>query len=633
MLKMNDCDTEITSIFKSSSSFQNLKCSVIIPTYNRSKLLKKSLNSIISQDFEPYLYEIIVVDNGSTDNTYDTVKSVAGKHTEHKIRFMRESEPGLHSGRHRGAFESEAEILIYVDDDIMATPNWLNAIVEAFEDPSVHVVGGPCLPIYEIDPPEWLVRFWRNDNGRISCGPLSLIQFYGNKREIDPIFIWGLNYSIKKETLFNLGGFHPDSVPKHLLHYRGDGESGLSNKIKEKGFKAIYSPEAMVYHIIPKERLTLTYFEKRFHRQGISDSYTEIRKKKLMYECNLPICPKVNPKKNILFENKNNEHFIEKRINNAYSDGYSFHQEAVRNNKYLLEWVLRDNYFNCKIPKISENKGYSDNNIENFINISKKSNNWKKVHNSQSENNLNFKFNECDSNKKGRFVEDIYNNDFYKKHQNESLISAKVIVPLLLDVFPANSVVDIGCGTGTWLAVFRDLGVKTIKGYDINELSEKNYLIDKKYISTKCNLETETFSIDFKADLAICLEVGEHLAESAADNLIKNLVNVAPAVIFSAAFPGQTGVHHINEQPPWYWREKFQKYEYIEIDFIRPIIWSEEQVSWWYRQNMTAFVNPYCIKNNQLLKKLWTRFKVLKDPKKLTVVSEWILKKNLNYKD
>jgi glycosyltransferase involved in cell wall biosynthesis len=625
---MKDSSAEIISPSSAFTASPELKCSVIVPTYNRSNLLEKSIKSIIFQDFPPYLYEILVVDNGSTDGTRNVVEFFSENHKEHTIRYIFEPAPGLHSGRHKGAFESEAEILIYADDDIQAAPNWLSAIVQAFEDPSVHIVGGPCLPEYEVDPPKWIEQFWTRENGRMSCGPLSLIQFGGEKREIDPVFIWGLNYSIQKKTLFELGGFNPDSFPKHLLHLRGDGETGLSSKIKHKGYNAVYIPEAVVYHIIHKNRLTVSYFIERFYRQGISDSYTKIREFKGTHGYKVPRCQKIDSKLFTVPEGNHDERLIRQKIQNAYVAGFQFHQKAVRNNKLLSDWVLRENYFKSNIPqdlyKISVDQKnervpsacYSELYLigENMIGSSKK--------------NIELKLDMNSLRREKTNATKLYNNEFYKDHQVDTLVSAKVIVPFLLDVFPANSVVDVGCGTGTWLSVFRDCGVETIRGYDVNDLPRKGYQVDKKYIVSKSDFSSKGFSIDFKADMAICLEVGEHLEERATDRLIKQLIKAAPVVIFSAAIPGQTGVHHINEQPPWYWREKFQNYGYVEIDFLRPILWADTRISWWYRQNITSFVNPNYIRNNQLAKKLSTRFRKLNDPENLTPVSEWILKKH-----
>lgn len=219
----------------------------------------------------------------------------------------------------------------------------------------------------------------------------------------------------------------------------------------------------------------------------------------------------------------------------------------------------------------------------------------------------------------------VYDNEFYNGQKNYSLNSAKVIVPFILETFPVTSVVDIGCGVGTWLSVFLHNGIREIKGFDVNNLPEESYFIAKDKIMTDCDFSSEDFETNCSASLAICLEVAEHLTDTVSNNLIKILVKTAPVVIFSAAFPGQTGVNHINEQPPWYWREIFHSYGYVEIDFLRPLIWSDERVAWWYRQNITSFVNSDYIKT-QMGVKLLARYKEQPDPQRLTVVSESLLK-------
>jgi hypothetical protein len=124
--------------------------------------------------------------------------------------------------------------------------------------------------------------------------------------------------------------------------------------------------------------------------------------------------------------------------------------------------------------------------------------------------------------------------------------------------------------------------------------------------------------------------VAEHLPEAFADRLIDILVDTAPIVIFSAAFPGQTGVNHINEQPPWYWREKFHRLNYVEIDFLRPLIWGDGKVAWWYRQNITSYVCNTNLKENKKLKNLYNKFKGQNQKHRLTAVSEFLLQKLLS---
>lgn len=328
-----------------------MNVSIIIPTRNRSKWITSAIKSFIKQDFPSSQYEIIVVDNGSTDNTREITEQAASLN-KNNIRYIYEPVPGLLSGRHCGASEATGEILVFVDDDIEASSGWLSAIIAEFEDKSVHMAGGSSLPMYEVDPPKWVDKYcsWKED--QLTCGSLSLLNKGNGRMEIDPVFVWGLNFAIRRKTLFELGGFHPDNIPKHLQHFQGDGETGLALKMKEKGLKAVYAPGAKVYHCIPRERLTVTYFEKRFFYQGVCDSYTQIRKNKgilnikipayQLFDQYLPNVPAYDQYKQIVY----------KRIHNAYVDGFLFHQTAVQKSKTLLKWVLKEDYFDYRLPEL-----------------------------------------------------------------------------------------------------------------------------------------------------------------------------------------------------------------------------------------------------------------------------------------
>jgi len=228
--------------------------------------------------------------------------------------------------------------------------------------------------------------------------------------------------------------------------------------------------------------------------------------------------------------------------------------------------------------------------------------------------------------KDNQTVHKIYTPTFYHEQQNYSLNSARIIVPLILDVFSVKSVVDIGCGVGTWMSVFLENGITDIKGFDVSDLPEEYYFADKQRITTGYDFSSGNLDFNVKAEMAICLEVAEHLSESVSDNLIHSLVSVAPVVIFSAAFPGQTGVNHINEQPPWYWRKKFGVHDFTEIDFLRPLIWWNDKVAWWYRQNITCYVSLDFLMTNQRVMELHNRIKDPNSRHRLTLVSETILK-------
>ena len=342
--------------------------SIIIPTYISFETLKIALHSVANQSLDGKEYEVIVVDNGSTSRIKEVVEHAAKKYSNLQIRYIFEPVPGLLSGRHRGALESKGDLLVYIDDDIEADKDWLMAIKEAFDDPTVQLVGGKNLPRYEIEPPEWIEGFWHESpNGRC-CGSLSLLDFGDDVKEIEPTYIWGLNFSIRKSALLGLGGFHPDIFPPKLQHFQGDGETGLSIKAKEKGYKAIYQPKALVYHQIPKKRMTYEFLESRFFYQGVCNSFTYIRRKYGRYQQELTQDEKKNitdfikralrliRKKTINALDSLNIYMpedrkLKERFQEAYLKGYRFHQKAVKDNPELLKWVLKEDYWDYHLPE------------------------------------------------------------------------------------------------------------------------------------------------------------------------------------------------------------------------------------------------------------------------------------------
>lgn len=346
-----------------------LKASIIIPTYNSVNQLERALNSIVNINFDQNQFETIIVDNGSNDNTGFFVTNFIKQHSSHKIRYIYDAVPGLLSGRHRGAQESLSDILVFVDQDIYADENWLSSIVDTFmRFPDIHMIGGKCLPKYEKEPPLWLNYFWNTlKNGEKMLCELSLCDYGDKEKEIDPSFIFGLNFSIRKESLYALGGFHPDAIPPFQQYLQGDGETGLSYKAIEKGYKAFYQPKALVYHEVPSERMTLGYFDKRFFYQGISNSYSEIRKNKVITNLNSntdikktiknilrPFIRRFLPKSKlpiiheIIFEKE----MLLARFGAMERAGYNFHQEMTRKSPEVMEWVLKENYFDYNLPKI-----------------------------------------------------------------------------------------------------------------------------------------------------------------------------------------------------------------------------------------------------------------------------------------
>lgn len=162
--------------------------------------------------------------------------------------------------------------------------------------------------------------------------------------------------------------------------------------------------------------------------------------------------------------------------------------------------------------------------------------------------------------------------------------SAKSVIPFLTDKFKIESVIDIGCGTGTWLAVAKENGINDIIGLD-------GAYVDRSFLHIESDLFKEqdlskTFNLNRKFDIAFCLEVAEHIDAANADNLVASIINHADLILFSAAIPGQDGEGHINEQWVDYWIEKFKKHNFVFYDVMRPHFWNDRNVEWWYKQNM-----------------------------------------------
>lgn len=248
-----------------------MRASVIVPTYgHRPGYLRDALLSVRAQSLSGDEYEILVVDNTPTGTVVDIVEGL-NRNGEHYVRYTHEPVVGLHNARHAGAREGRGDILVYIDDDVIAHQNWLKALLEPFHDPRVGCAGGKVIPMWEVDPPGWYTQF--------NSGYLSLLDLGEESRELRwPACVWGCNMAVRRNVIYSLGGFNPDALgDRRLIWLRGDGECGLQEKIYNSGLRVVYEPQAWVYHRIPASRLTPEHLYWRFFIQGIQDSYTRIR--------------------------------------------------------------------------------------------------------------------------------------------------------------------------------------------------------------------------------------------------------------------------------------------------------------------------------------------------------------------
>jgi hypothetical protein len=154
-------------------------------------------------------------------------------------------------------------------------------------------------------------------------------------------------------------------------------------------------------------------------------------------------------------------------------------------------------------------------------------------------------------------------------------------------VYRVRSAIDLGCGAGGWLHALEDHGVTDLLGVDGEHVRERTMEI--KASEFRPHDLREPFSIDRRFDLAISTEVAEHLPDTSASSFVESLTRLAPVVLFSAAIPGQPGINHINCQWPSYWANLFQRFGFDAYDCIRPVVWDDERIDWWYRQNLVLY--------------------------------------------
>lgn len=329
-----------------------MKASVIIPTRNRASLLDACLQSLVDQALPAEQFEVIVVDNGSTDATAQVVEGYSSR-----LQLRREfvDEPGLHAARHAGLRLARSDVLVFGDDDIVAGPSWVGSIVEAFADPCVALVGGNNLPLFEREPPAWLARWWNSGASRGRALPhLSILDFGEGRFDVPPRLVWGCNFSTRREVLISAGGFHPDALPQARLRWRGDGETHVSDWIQRHRLRSVFDSRASVRHRVSAARMTPEYVFTRSHAQGVSDSYTDIRasgrvnrsgwarRRRLLrvglHHARLALA---RPGDAIGSELRR----IRLGALKTWRAGYDFHQGEVLDDPSLLAWVTQENYF------------------------------------------------------------------------------------------------------------------------------------------------------------------------------------------------------------------------------------------------------------------------------------------------
>lgn len=252
-----------------SSDFNNTIISVVVCTYNRAELLSKCLHSLTKQTLDLSVFEVIVVDNNSTDTTIDVARQYAKNN--HNFRVVSEFIQGHSHARNRGWLEAQGSYIAYLDDDAKATPDWCERILNAFNsvNPRPVAVGGQIHPFYEISPPEWFtddfeIRTW-GDTACFLEPPRACHGFSGS------------NMAIQRSILERFGGFSSRyGMVQGKLRMGEDAEFFFRIYDQEPGFW--YDPLIKVYHWVPKEKLKVWHRIIRSYNAGQSIAFMQGKK-------------------------------------------------------------------------------------------------------------------------------------------------------------------------------------------------------------------------------------------------------------------------------------------------------------------------------------------------------------------
>jgi len=245
----------------------SLEISVVVSTLDRKAYLAKALKGLAGQTLEDDRFEVVVVDNGSSDGTLEQAERFRGELPG--LHVVVEPVTGLSRARDRGWRQAAGEIVAFLDDDAIPEPGWLQAIVNGFKaDGRIGVLGGRAVAIWEADRPAWL------DDRLLTA--LTVIDWGDPAREVGSgMFLAGANIAFTRKLLERYGGFSTGlgRVGGKLL---SNEETSLVKAMQADGYLAWWEPAAVVRHHVPAERLTRSWFRRRYYWQGISNAFMEI---------------------------------------------------------------------------------------------------------------------------------------------------------------------------------------------------------------------------------------------------------------------------------------------------------------------------------------------------------------------
>ena len=253
-----------------------IRLSLVIATYNRAEQLMVTLGSVATQNATPEVWECIVVDNNSADDTRQRIETFAQEHSELNIRYVFEQNQGLSHARNAGIAASNGDIIAFIDDDERIVEEFISAYIELFDTHTdAMAAGGKIIAEYPTGRPRWMSRYTEQ--------PIANPMDFGENIRLFPAgrIPGGGNMAMRRSLLESVGHFNTalGRTGKRLL---GGEESDLFERIARHGHKVYYVPRAVMYHIIPAEKLTRDYFVRLATNTGISQRTRAMQNNRLV---------------------------------------------------------------------------------------------------------------------------------------------------------------------------------------------------------------------------------------------------------------------------------------------------------------------------------------------------------------
>ena len=241
-----------------------IRLSLVIATYNRAEQLMVTLGSVAMQSAEPSTWECIVVDNNSSDNTRQRVDEFTKEHGNLNIHYLFEKNQGLSHARNAGIAASRGDIVAFIDDDERIVDDFISAYIELFDThPDAMAAGGKIIAEYPTGRPRWMSQYTEQ--------PIANPMDFGQSVKLFPTHrIPGGGNMAMRSRLFSTIGVFNTSLGRSGKRLLGGEESDLFERIAKHGYRVYYVPRAVMYHIIPAEKLTRDYFIRLATNIGIS---------------------------------------------------------------------------------------------------------------------------------------------------------------------------------------------------------------------------------------------------------------------------------------------------------------------------------------------------------------------------